>query len=142
MSNVNDQIESRIRSFVAELNVLVRQSALAAVQGALGGGTASSSARRGPGRPPKSAKAHAAPSAKLPARRGKKGGKRPPALLAKTVEALRHHVAQHPGRRIEQIAPALGVKTKDLALPVHKLLAAKAITRKGQKRATTYWPAK
>jgi hypothetical protein len=53
--------------------------------------------------------------------------------LMKTIEA-------NPGRRIEEIGKALGLPTKELALPVRQLLALKVITKKGKKRATTYHP--
>ncbi len=43
-----------------------------------------------------------------------------------------------PDSRTEQIAAALGTSTKSLALPIKKLLAAKLITKKGQRRGTTY----
>lgn len=53
--------------------------------------------------------------------------------LAKTIEA-------NPGRRIEEIAQALGLPTKELALPVRQLLASKVIMKKGKRRGTTYFP--
>ena len=42
---------------------------------------------------------------------------------------------------MEAIGKALGTPTKDLNLPVKKLLAAKKIRVEGQKRATEYFPA-
>ena len=38
------------------------------------------------------------------------------------------------------MAKALGVQTKELALPIAKLLKSKAIKKRGQKRATKYYP--
>jgi predicted transcriptional regulator len=51
-------------------------------------------------------------------------------------------VKSNPGLRIEQINKELGTVTKELALPIRKLLADGTITSKGQKRSTTYFPGK
>ena len=48
-------------------------------------------------------------------------------------------VAKHPGLRIEQINKELGTTTKDLALPIRKLIADGALKTKGAKRSTTYF---
>lgn len=48
-------------------------------------------------------------------------------------------VAKHPGLRIEQINGELGSSTNELALPIRKLLAAKAIRSEGSKRSTKYF---
>jgi len=48
-------------------------------------------------------------------------------------------VKANPGLRIEQINKQLGTTTKDLALPIRKLLAESAIQAKGRKRSTTYY---
>jgi hypothetical protein len=71
---------------------------------------------------------------------GKPGQKRDPKLLQKLVDRLAAHIAAKPGQRIEQINKPLGVPTKDLSLPIKKLLRANRIIAKGQKRSTTYWP--
>jgi hypothetical protein len=113
-------------------------------------------AKRGPGRPkkaaapvsaPKQAAAKgaraakaAAPKKPAPAKRPS-GAKRPPAELAKLTEKLGEYIKAHPGLRIEPIGKALNIATKELTLPVKKLLAAKKIRSEGQKRATEYFPA-
>ena len=68
-----------------------------------------------------------------------KGAKRDPRLLQALTDKLGDYIKKNPGLRIEQIGKALGTPTKDLALPVKKLVAAKKISTKGQKRATTYF---
>jgi hypothetical protein len=89
----------------------------------------------------------AAPASKAPVskkaaapKRGA-GEKRPPAELAKLTEKLGEYIKAHPGLRIEPIGKALGVPTKELTLPIKKLLAAKTIRSEGQKRSTEYYPA-
>jgi hypothetical protein len=108
--------------------------------------------KRGPGRPKKvvapAAKApvaKAAPASKAavskkPAAKRPSGAKRPPEELAKLTEKLGEYIKAHPGLRIEPIGKALSVPTKELSLPVKKLLAAKKIRSEGQKRATEYFP--
>ncbi len=76
--------------------------------------------------------------ASLPMAAHGKGQKRSPEALQKTVDRLHAHIRKNPGQRIEIIASALGVPTKDLNLPVKKLIASKAVTTRGQKRATSY----
>ena len=51
-----------------------------------------------------------------------------------------NHIKSNPGQGVEQIAKALGTSTKELTLPIRKLLGDKKITSKGQKRATRYFP--
>ncbi len=166
MSNAADEIRARTEAFVASLTVLIRQSALEAASAALGGGArvaapAIAAAKRGRGRPRKAApapaptaktpaaakSAKAAPAAKAPvskkpaAAKRAPGAKRPPAELAKLTEKLGEYIKGHPGLRMENIGKAMGEPTKELNLPIKKLLAAKKIRSEGQKRATEYFPA-
>lgn len=67
-----------------------------------------------------------------------KGGKRSPAELVVLTNILLKYIAKHPGQRIEHIAVGLGRPTKELNLPIKKLISEKLIATKGQKRATTY----
>lgn len=66
------------------------------------------------------------------------GVKRTPAEIQKVQDRFLAFVRKNPGLRIEQINAKLGTTTKDLALPVRLLIAAKTIRTKGEKRATTY----
>lgn len=131
--NVQDQIRARIQEFATELEVLVRQAAVAAVTSSLGG--------------PRSAPVVGSPSNGAPpvvrsasrARR-KSGGKRDPKVIEALVARVSAHVKTHPGQGVEAIAAALHVKTHDITLPVTKLLAGKKIKKTGRKRATKYFP--
>jgi hypothetical protein len=67
-----------------------------------------------------------------------KGSKRDPAALNALSEQFVKFVASNPDLRIEQINKELGTTTKDLALPIRKLIADGVIKTKGQKRSTTY----
>jgi hypothetical protein len=170
MSNIDDEIRAKTQAFANDLAVLVRRAALEAVATTLGASApakatraaapAPAAVKRGRGRPKKTTAAapakapiaakatsvaKAAPAAKpAAAKKAPKrepGAKRPPAELAKLVDRLGEYIKANPGQRMEAIAKALGEPTKDLTLPVKKLLAAKRIRSEGQKRATEYFAA-
>jgi len=125
-----DAIRDAVEAFVEELKRIIEQAALESVQSVLGG------SRPTTGRAPKTARAAAA---KVPTRRSK-GAKRTTEELEALMKKLHAFIAKNPGQRVEQIGGSLGVPTKELVLPVKKLLAEKQIGTKGQKRATTYFP--
>jgi hypothetical protein len=168
-TNIDDEIRHKTEAFAKDLTVLVRRAALEAATAALSGATvaahaAPTAAKRGRGRPRKvavaapaavpaakavrgrpAAKAHkAAPAAKAPVSKKTQrasGEKRPPAELAKLTDKLGDYIKSNPGRRMEAIGKALGLPTRELNLPIKKLLAAKRVKTQGHKRATEYFPA-
>ena len=159
MSNAENNIKNRVDAFVNDLSDLIRQSALEAVAEALkkGGEVSSAPVARRPGRPAKAVEAPvAAKPAGKPGRPAKSssssssssaaaakrraGEKRSPVLLAQVTDQVGNHIKSNPGQGVEQIAKALGTSTKELTLPIRKLLGDKKITSKGQKRATRYFP--
>lgn len=139
MSDTATRIESRLRAFADEIRALTRQEVLDAVNNVLG-----APAKRGPGRPPKTSTPRTAttPVSKTPRASGRRttGGRRAPAEVAKTIERVRDYIIANPGKGAEQICPALGITTRELALPMKKLLGSKHISRKGVRRATRYFP--
>lgn len=134
MAKIDSELRSRIDAFVEELTSLVKQAALESVSAALGSGAVA--AKRGPGRPKGST---AAPKAAPAARRGRPG-KRTPEEVAKMGETVAEYVKANPGQGVEGIGKALGLATKELQLPILRLLETKAITSKGQRRGTKYFP--
>ena len=128
MSNTDAAIREAVESFVEQLRGLIQQAALESVQAALNGGVP---ARRGvkAGRP----------AVAVSTKGRQKSAKRTPEELEGLVKKLHAHVAKNPGQRIEQVGKALGVATKELVLPVKKLVSEKRLSTKGQKRATTYF---
>lgn len=116
------RLDAAITSFVADIRELARGAALAAVADAFADGAA---APRTPVRP-------AAPSRS-------NGAKRSPREMAATVGRLEKYVQTHPGERIEQIARALGVASRELQLPARKLRSTGQLRTEGQKRATRYF---
>lgn len=70
-----------------------------------------------------------------------KGDKRTPDEMAGLMERIYEFIKGRPGEGAETIAKLLGVETGEMRLPTKKLITAKRITTKGQKRATRYFPA-
>lgn len=136
MTDIEARINELVSTFVNEITRLARNAALDTLNRALAGagGTVVRDIRvaKPAGR---AAAAPAAPSA----RRGK-GEKRPKAEIAQIAEQLAAHIKANPGQRIEQINKVLGTKTNEVALPLKKLIASGAVTTKGARRATTYFP--
>lgn len=134
MPTVKDQIRERVEAFAADIAELIRASAMETVAAALGEGVGGGRGRgrRAAGRPVRGAGRAVVARAK--------GAKRPPGEIEKLTAELGSYIKNNPGQRIEQIAQGLGTSTKELTLPVKKLLAKKAIKTRGQKRATQYFP--
>lgn len=101
------------------------------VREALGGGAAPRRGGRG-GR-------GSASTAPVRAGRREKGQKRDPGEIERLTGRLLDYVKGNAGQRIEQIAAGMGTVTKELNLPVKKLISQKSLKTKGQKRATQYF---
>lgn len=161
-SNVDSEVRRLVDSFAAELTDLIQQAVEDAVRGALRSSPASSggrgkkkAAKKGGarrGRPPgkagkarKTSKKKGAASATATTggvKRGKrtKAGwvRRSPEYLDDLERRLYGEIKKKGDRRIEEIAKSMGEPTRNLALPAKKLIAAKKVKTKGQKRATRY----
>ena len=133
MADIDKQIRDRINSFVYELTELVRRSALDTISDALRGNAAASGGKLGGQR---------AGRGKSGAALGRsRGGKR----SADEIEAMATNVVAHlkanPGQGVEQISQALGVPSRDLTLPIRKLVGSAKLNTQGHKRATKYFVA-
>ncbi|MBP8809203.1 MAG: DNA-binding protein [Kofleriaceae bacterium] len=143
MADMETRINELVATFVAEITRLARTAALDTLNRALGtdGGSpapapapiAAAPAAR-PARAPRPASAASASAKRA------KGEKRPKAEIAQMQDQVLAHIKANPGQRIEHINKVLGTKTSDLTLPLKKLIAAGAVTTKGARRATTYFP--
>jgi hypothetical protein len=127
MSNSDTAIRAAVDAFVEQLSGLIRQAALESVQALLSDGAG----------PSRRASKVARGSVAVKGRR--KGAKRTPEELEALVKKFHSHVVKNPGQRIEQIGQILAIPTKELALPVKRLMSEKKLSSKGQKRATTYF---
>jgi hypothetical protein len=126
VSDLQHQINVRIEAFVAEITDLARRQALATMSEAIGGAriTGNTGRRGGSGA----------------SSRRSKGEKRPAGEIAAIAASLAEAVAGEPGLRIEEISKRIGTSTKELALPMKKLLAEGHVRSEGQRRATRYYP--
>jgi hypothetical protein len=134
MSNFQTEMNHAVEGFVAQIAELARRAALDTLASAFHGqrsrsrGTpalAGLAPRNRGGRPP-----------------GLRGVKRTPADLQALSDKFTAFVKLNPGLRIEQINKQLGTTTKDLTLPIRKLISDGAISIKGHKRSTTYFAGK
>jgi hypothetical protein len=124
MTDTDSKIRARIEAFVVELTGLIREAAVAKVAEALSGEVAPR------GRAGRSSARIAAGG----------GGKRTADEIDAQCEQITSFVTKNPGLGVEGIASGLGTSSKELTLPIRKLIASKELTRKGQKRATKYFP--
>lgn len=120
MSDLQNEMNRVVAGFVAQVTELARRAAIDTLESALGKRGASLAAVAHNGR-------------------RRKGAKRSSGELDKLAESFHAFVAKHPGLRIEQINKQLGTTTKDLALPIRKLISEGELKTKGAKRSTTYF---
>lgn len=128
MSDFQTEMNRVVAGFVAQITELARRAAIDTLESALG--------RSGGGRG-----GRGGGSLALGRARGR-GAKRTSDELDKLQEQFLEFVRENPGLRIEQINKKLGTTTKDLALPIRKLIADGQLTAKGKKRSTTYFSKK
>lgn len=111
------EMDRVVSSFVVQVTELARRAAIEQVQRALGATSMPRVQRSATGR----------------------GGKRAAGELDRLRDQFVAFVSSNPGLRIEQINQQLGTRTKELALPIRKLIADGTIKTKGKKRSTTYF---
>ena len=129
MTDFQDQMNSVVQGFVAQITQLARRAAVDTLESAFG--NHGSHAAAGPA---------SARSPQVGRPRGGRGAKRSAEDLEAMANQFASFVKTHPGLRIEQINKELGTTTKDLALPIRKLISEGMISAKGKKRSTTYFP--
>jgi hypothetical protein len=136
MTDLQNDMNHVVQGFVAQITELARRAALDTLESAFGGNGARSTGARAIAAPAPAGVPH------IGRPRGGRGAKRTAADLESLSAKFASFVKTHPGLRIEQINKELGTTTKDLALPIRKLIAERMISAKGQKRSTTYFPGK
>jgi hypothetical protein len=129
MNDFQTDMNRTVQGFVAQITELARRAAIDTLESAFGG-----KAGRG------GAALAAAGAGQVGRPRGGRGAKRTAADLEALSTKFASFVRSNPGLRIEQINKELGTTTKDLALPIRKLISDGMIKAKGKKRSTTYFP--
>ena len=132
-----------LRNALRDLADSIASSVLQAIRGASLEellGEAGGSARRGPGRPPKSTAGPAASA--TPRARARKPGRlarRSPEQIAKALDqGIALVKSKKDGLRAEQIRAALKMQSKEMPHVLQEGLAKKKLKANGRKRATTY----
>jgi len=136
MSEFQTEMNRVVQGFVAQITELARRAAIDTLESAFGGRAARGAA------PAAVAAIATANFGRVGRPRGGRGAKRTSADLEALSEQFASFVKANPGLRIEQINKQLGTTTKDLALPIRKLISEGQISAKGQKRSTTYFAGK
>jgi hypothetical protein len=125
---------TRLTTTLAELGSAIELESQARAQDILRGALASLPPRRGQ-RQARGAKS--TPARRLLPAKGK--GKRSADDIAAFTAKILAAIKRKPGCKVNELADAVGTGTKDLALPIKKLLADKSISKRGQRRATRYF---
>ena len=143
MANLKNQIASLADSFASGVLAAIRNASLDEILDGGGRGSAGrpGSAKRGPGRPRKREVAFPTGPAK-PAKKGKGGrlARRSASDIEHVIGLVVAKLGEHKdGLRSEQLQKALRLAKNEITGPLTQALAAKKITKKGQRRSTTYF---
>ena len=125
MIDLENEMNRVVQGFVAQITEIAKRAVMSQLDSAFG----KANGRRGI-------------SLRIGSTGRGRGVKRSSGELDKLQDKFFSFVKDNPGLRIEQINKQLGTTTKDLALPIRKLISEGMITAKGQKRSTTYFPGK
>jgi hypothetical protein len=135
METFQSEMNQTVHQFVAQITELARRAALDTLESAFGS----------PGAPRAAVRAAPVGAAPVPPSgrpRGTRGAKRTSEDIESMAMKAAAFIKSNPGLRIEQINKELGTTTKDLALPMRKLISDGLVATKGQKRSTTYFAGK
>ncbi len=130
MPTFDSRYESAIRTFVQAIRQLAREELAEQLKTVVGKGGARLAAD-------KSGRGAAASAS---GRGRAKGSKRSPSEIASAVTKVKAAIGKAPGSRSEEIVPVVGLRKEDVADAIARLLADKAIRKRGVKRATKYFP--
>jgi hypothetical protein len=126
MTNLQSKVNHTVQGFVAQVVELVRHAALESLQTAFAAPGATIAAP--PQADPEPALTHL----------GHLGRRRTPEDLDDLAKRLAIVVRANPGLRIAELAERLGTPTRQLSVPIRKLVAEGTIQPRGRRRATTY----
>jgi hypothetical protein len=142
MSDFQNEMNRTVQGFVAQITELARRAAIDTLESAFGARSGGGGGRNGGSAASAAVALAAAGLGRVGRPRGGRGAKRTAADLEALSQRFAAYVKSNPGLRIEQINKELGTSTKDLALPIRKLISEGQISAKGKKRSTTYFPGK
>ena len=129
---MSSKVETLIQEFVQNLRQAIAEDAAELFHLAAGGAVR--------GKPGPEAKAAASSSTKVRApAANRKGGKRTSEEIEQQAATILAYIKKNPQHGAEQIGAALGMSTKELALPIKSLIGMKSLKTVGQKRGTKYF---
>jgi hypothetical protein len=131
MADFQIEIRRAVQDFIAQISELAHRAAVDTLASAFASRTNGRRGKRGDA---------AGTLVSLGRPRGARGAKRTTTDLEALSTKLMTFVKANPGLRVEEINKQLGTTTKDLALPIRKLLGNGMISSKGRRRATQYFP--
>jgi hypothetical protein len=145
--SLKNRIEALAEEFSAGVLAAIRTASLEEIlsEGSRSHATRATPATRAPAARASAAAAPAAEPAKRgPGRpRGKSSGRlarRSPEQIAQVVESIVGALKKNKaGMRSEQLQKLLGLDKKEISGPLAEAIGGKKITKKGQRRATTYF---
>jgi hypothetical protein len=129
MPTLHASINSLAQTFATRVIEAIRSASLEDILGETSG------AKRGPGRPAMGS---------APARRNGRASKRLARRSARDIAGVTERIvslvkSKRGGLRAEQIRAELGIAKNEWMRPLEQALSSKKLTKKGQKRATTYF---
>ncbi len=134
MSTLKSRLESLAASFASDVVRAIQSASLEELLGEVGG------AKRGPGRPRRASAGEAAPVRAPSVKRSGRLPRRSAADIKATLDKVHGLLkAAKSGLRSEEIRKALKLDVREVPRVLKEGLAAKKLTSKGQKRATTYF---
>lgn len=121
----------------------IRAETRAELAGLLGlsGGTVAPTKRKPGPKPGKARKGKPGPKTKAkPVKAGKAvaGKRRTAADIERMIQAIKGYVSRNADQTTQQIGEGMGLSTKDLSLPMRKMVKDKILTQKGAKSAAKY----
>lgn len=131
MDNLQQKIEEQIRVFVYNVNGLIRQAAINALEQAMVVRISSTERAK---RPKCVSKEAGGGSSKQPA------APRDPAELSALTERLYNAIASQPGQTMQVLAPVVGSFPAELRVSIGHLLKRGRVKRAGERQQTCYFP--
>lgn len=135
--NVDAEVRACVDSFVADLTAIVQRSTVESVLAAVSQGLGE---MPGPAAAARTRRKTKKKASRGPGRPRKKRGRRSSADVDSMMDEAQAFIRANPGCSVGDIGDTLGASTKDLRLPLLKLVDEGRVRTTGQKRGTRYHP--
>jgi hypothetical protein len=138
MRDFERKLQASLTTFASDIELLLRHAAASALEAVVGAHAAAPIRRTlaADGVAPRQRSA----ASRMPRAVASRRRRRSPENLARLTRALDAYIRKNKGLGIEAIGKAMGASTRELALPMKKLLAERRVATRGARRATRYYP--